>query len=164
MNRRVPIEAELPFSVIRFGFNETRFQGGAVHAANESALRFGIHIIWIGRICERPETVPAKKIFPAAVGNSSRVLRVASPDAVVLQPPVNMVGIRLVHAYVIKLGNWQVVALPPGVPAIVGIPDPAIGAGDQMIGVIGIDPDIVEVAVGTLGNGAETFAAIFTHD
>src|SRR3984893_6434991 len=75
-----------------------------------------------------------------------------------------MVGISLVHADVIKLGNRQVVALPPGISAIVGIPDTSIVAGDQMIGVIGIDPHIVEVAVGTPGNGAETFAAIFAHD
>src|ERR1700675_301701 len=75
-----------------------------------------------------------------------------------------MVRISLIHADVIKLGNREVVALPPGISAVVGIPDAAIVAGDQMIGVIGIDPNIVEVAVSTLRDGAETLAAIFTHD
>src|ERR1700730_5802169 len=75
-----------------------------------------------------------------------------------------MVGISLIHTDVIKLRNRQVVALPPSISAVVGIPDATIIASDQMVGIIGIYPHIMEVAVSTLRNGAETFAAIFTHD
>ena len=81
-----------------------------------------------------------------------------------MQPAKDVVGMGKVHAHVIKLGNRQVISLPPRASAIVGIPNPAIIPRNQPIGMLGINPDIVKISVRAVGDDAETLAAVIAPD
>ena len=67
-------------------------------------------------------------------------------------------------ADVIELRDRQVVGLPPGVRPVIGDPHAAVVAGDQCIGIVRIDPDVVEIAVGAVGDVTEALAAIVAED
>src|SRR4029077_18424581 len=127
-----------------------------MNAANISALRFRVNIIGVRRIRKNPEAVSAEKVLPAIVGYPARILRVTNPRAVVLQSSKNVIRIRLIHADVIKLRNRQVVALPPRISAVVGIPDSTVITCNQMIGIFRIHPYIVKVPMGRATDDAET--------
>src|ERR1700722_6766162 len=161
MHRRVPVEAQLLFAVVRFWLDEARLQSEPIDAGDKAALRFRINVTGIGWIRKRPESVSAAKIFPPAIGNPAGILGVAHPHAVVLQPTKNVIRISIVRAHVIELRDRQVVTLPPGVAAIVGVPDASVVAGDEVIGIIGIYPHIVEIAVCSIGDRTEAFSAVF---
>src|SRR6266436_5610402 len=118
----------------------------------------------IGRIRKDPKSISAIKVFPAAISDTARIRGIAHPCAVILQAAEHVVGILHVHAHVIKLRDRQVVGLPPGVPAVVRIPNTAVVPGDQMIRVLRIDPHVMEIAVCAPDNAAETLAAILAHD
>src|ERR1700686_1868600 len=148
VNRRVPVEAELAFPIILLGLDAARRESGLIYAANVATLRFGVNVGGIGGIRKDPKSIAAEEIFPAAVGDTARIGRIAHPGTVILQAAVHMVGILHVHAHVIKLRDRKVVALPPGVSAVVGIPNTAIVAGDQMIRVLRVDLDVVKITVG----------------
>jgi len=55
-----------------------------------------------------------------------------------------VVGLIHVHTDVIELRDRKVLGLPPTIAAIVRIPETAVVTGDQMIGIVGIDPNIVD--------------------
>ena len=65
--RRVPVEPQFAFAVIRLRLDRAAFQRVAIHARDFSALRFGINVIRIRRIGKRPESVAAQKVFPTAI-------------------------------------------------------------------------------------------------
>src|SRR5205085_7334689 len=73
LNRRVPVVAQLAFLVIGQWLNAARLVRLAIDAADVAALRFGIDVIGIGRICKYPESVAAIDVFPTVVGDSSRI-------------------------------------------------------------------------------------------
>ena len=164
MNGGVPIESELPFSIIGLRLNRPALQGVEVYAAEIPALRFHIDIGCVCGIGKRPEAVSAKQVFPAAIGNPSRVLRIPHPNTVVLQSSKNVIRIGIVDAHVIKLRNRQIVAFPPGVAAVVGVPDAAIVAGDEMIGIVGIYPNRMKIPMRSVANTAKALAAILAHN
>src|SRR2546430_4749734 len=74
------------------------------------------------------------------------------------------IGVGVVHAHVIELRNRQIIALPPGIAAIVGIPNAAVITDDEVIGIVGIHPNIVEIPVRSVSDSAETSAAVLAHD
>jgi hypothetical protein len=45
-----------------------------------------------------------------------------------------------------------------------GVPDAAIIAGDKVVGGFRVDPDVVEITVGSSRDDTETLAAVFAHD
>ena len=79
----VPVEAQL-LVVIGLGLDVARLQRLAVHATGESTLILCIDVIRIGRVDEGKETVTTVQIFPAVVGDASRIGTVAGPDGIVL--------------------------------------------------------------------------------
>ena len=164
MDWRVPVESQLALSVVLFRLDQTAFERDPIDSPNKAALRFSVNIVCIGRIGKHPESVSSKNIFPAAIGDSARVLRIAYPHAVVLQPAKNVIGVGVVHAHVIELRNRQIIALPPGIAAIVGIPNAAVITDDEVIGIVGIHPNIVEIPVRSVSDSAETSAAVLAHD
>ena len=89
---------------------------------------------------------------------------VADPGAVVLQPAVHVVRPVHVHTHVVELRDRQVLRLPPFVGAVVGIPDAAIVAGDDVVGVARIDPHIMEIAMRAAGDVAKAAASIRAHN
>src|SRR5437879_11113221 len=109
----------------------------------------------IRRIRIYSKAVSSKNIFPAPIGDSSWVLRIADPHAVVLQPAKDVVRIGAVDTHVIELRDRKVIALPPGIAAIVGIPNAPVITGDEVIGIVGIHPPIVEIALRTVPTSAE---------
>ena len=64
----------------------------------------------------------------------------------------------------IELRNRKVLGLPPAITAIVRIPQTAVVAGDQMIGIVRIDPDVVKVTMRAARNITEALAAVITGD
>ena len=164
VDRRVPVEAQLAFSIVLLRLDDARFQREAIDAGDESALRFGVHVAGVSWIRKHPESISSQKIFPAAIGNPAWILRVAYPDAVVLQTAKDMIRIGVVGAHVIELRDRQVVALPPGVATVVGIPDASIVAGNEMLGIFRIHPHIMKIPVGAIADRAETPAAVFAED
>ena len=159
-DRRVPVEAQL-FLVVRLGLNVARFVRVAIYPADVAALVFGIKVIGIRRIGEHPETVAVVHVFPLRVGDAAGILRFADPGAVVLQSAVNLVRIGVVHADVIELRDGQVFAFPPFAAAVVGIPHPAVVAGEDGLRIGRVNPDIVHVAMRALetADGGEALAA-----
>ena len=55
-----------------------------------------------------------------------------------------MIRISVIDTHVIELPDRQIIAFPPTVAAILGIPDAAIVARDDIVGIRGIDPNIVD--------------------
>ena len=58
-------------------------------------------------------------------------------------PPQIVYGILHVGADFVELADRQVVAEQPGLPAIPGNRHAAVAADDQVVGVVGIDPERV---------------------
>src|SRR5258708_3397151 len=165
MNRSIPVEAQLPFSIIGFRLDQPAFQRDPVDSPNKAALRFGLNVVLlVGRTRKPPEPVPSKKIFPAAVGNPAWILRVAYPHAVVLQTAENVVRISIVRAHVIELRDGKIVPLPPSVAAIVRIPNASVIRGDNVIGIVRIHPHIVKIAVRAVPDSAEALPSVLAHD
>src|SRR5262249_60908442 len=57
VNRRVPVEAQLPFLVAGQRLDVAPFVRLAIDPADVAALRFGVDVIGIARIDEHPEAV-----------------------------------------------------------------------------------------------------------
>src|SRR6266851_10315507 len=130
VNGRIPIEAQLALAIIRLRLDASRFERGPIHAADGTALGLGVYVTWFGGIGKDPESISAIEILPAAVGNAAGVGGIAHPCAVVLETAKHVVGVLHIDADVIKLRDGKVVALPPGVAAVVGIPDATVVSGD----------------------------------
>src|SRR5438105_4100062 len=64
----------------------------------------------------------------------------------------------------IELADWQVFALPPLHAAVVGNPQAAVVAANNLFRIRWVDPDIVPVAVRTPAGFREALAAIFRGD
>src|ERR1700687_1886005 len=164
VNRRIPIEPQLTFAIVRLRLDSPRFQRRSIDAADGTSLGFRVDVARIGRIWKGPEAISVIKVFPAAVTDTARIRGIAYPRAVILQATEYVVGVLHVHADVIKLRDGKIVGLPPGVSAVVRIPNAAIVPGDQVIRVLRIDPYIMEITVRAADNAAETLAAILAHD
>src|SRR6202043_835015 len=82
MDRRVPVEAELAFLVVREGLEGTSLVRLAVHASDLAALRLRVDESRIGRVGEHPEAVAAEHVLPLVVGDAAGIVRLANPRAV----------------------------------------------------------------------------------
>ena len=71
-----------------------------------------------------------------------------------------MIRIGHIHAHVIELRDGEIELMLPACAAVFAAPQAAIVARVHDVGILGIDPHVVEVAVGGAGNYAETLAAI----
>ena len=154
------LKRSLPSLYFGSGLIGTRLVRLAIHPPDLAALRLGVDVVGIARIGEHPEAVAAVEVFPAAAGDAARIRRVADPRAVVLQAAVDVVRAIHVDAHVVELRDRQVVGLPPAIAAVVRIPEAAVVAGDEVVGVVGIDPDVVPVAVAAAADAAEALAAV----
>src|ERR1019366_7428207 len=128
VNRRIPVPAQL-LPVAGFRLDVAGGERAPVDPADEAALPFRVDEVRVERVHEDPEAVAVVEVLPPAVRDTARVRRVARPRAVVLQAAVHLVGVLFVHGHVVKLRDWQIVALPPAVRAVVGDPKPAVVAG-----------------------------------
>src|SRR5204862_4665557 len=85
MDRRVPVEAQLLFRIIRPGMDVAPLVRIAIYAPNLPALRLGVNIIRIGWVLKYPEAVASEYIFPVRIGYPTRKGRRRHPGTVVLQ-------------------------------------------------------------------------------
>src|SRR5690349_1655933 len=147
LDRSVPVEAQLLLSVLRVGFDGARLMGPAIHAPNLASLSFGVDVVTIGWVFPHPEAVAAVHVFPTRIAHAAGIRRVADPRTVVLQSAVNVIGNIVIDAYVIELRDRQVYLVLPARAAIEAAPQTSVVRSEDDVGVIRIDPDIVEVAV-----------------
>src|SRR6267154_338321 len=164
MDRRVPVEAELFLLIPRQRFYRTRLVRFSVHAPDLTTLGFGVQIVLVRRIDEHPEPIASVHVFPAAVGDAARILRIADPGAVVLQTAIDVIWTVVVEAHVIELRDRKILALPPLVAAVVRIPDATIVSGNHTVGAGRIDPDVVKVPVRAVADAAEALTAVRADD
>src|SRR5438067_2175123 len=119
-----------------------------------------------------PSSVPTQMVF-ASRGDSlitvmvvwaAAVGGVAHPGTVVLQPAVDVVGVRSVESHVIELRDRKVLLLPPPVPAVEGLPEPAVVAADDVLRILRVDPEIVPVAVRSSAGVGEAATPVLADD
>src|SRR5260370_8293026 len=79
VNWSIPIEAQLPFSIVWLRLNKLAFQREPIDSPNKAALRFGINIACIARIGKYPETISSKNIFPTPIAHPARIFIVSHP-------------------------------------------------------------------------------------
>jgi hypothetical protein len=161
---RVPVEAQLLLFVTGERLDVARLVGLAVNAPDVAALRLGVDVVGVFGVGEHPEAVAAVHVLPLRVADAAGVGRVADPGRVVLQPAVDAEGSLHVHAHVVELRDGQVLRFPPAVAAVVGVPESAVVADDEVVCVVGVDPEVVEVAVRAARDVREALAAIVAHD
>ena len=160
VNRGVPVEAKFFLAIIGQRLDSPPFVRVAIHAADFSALRFGVDVVGIGRVFEHPEAVAAIHVFPARVGDAAGIGRISHPGAVVLQAAIDVIGVGIVKADVIELRHRQVHEVLPAVAAVFAAPQAAVVAGNHDIWILGIDPNVMKVAVHRGGNIVEGLSAI----
>src|SRR5206468_6755301 len=138
----------------------------SVHPRDLAALIFRVNVICVGRVWKHPETVAVVHILPTMVGDSARILRIAHPRTVVLQPAVNAIRIFVVNTNVVKLRDRKIFPFPPFASAVVGIPHPSVVSGKHRPWIRRIDPNVMHVAVHprreTAAYYRETFTAVLT--
>src|SRR3954452_1897884 len=162
VDRSVAIEAQLLLIVLWLRLDALNAQRMAVESFDLATLRFRVNIIRICRIFEYPETVAVINVFPARIGDAARIRRITHPSAVVLEPTVNVIGARIVHAYVIELRRWQVPGTGPARTTITAAPEPAVVPGVNLVCIIRVNPDRVIVAM-RIGCGTEAAPAIYAE-
>ncbi len=160
---RVPVEAQL-LLVERLRLQLADGAQVAIDAADVAALRLGVHGIGIAGVGHGPESVPAEEVLPAAVGDAALVLGIAHPRAVVLEPSVDLVRVLVVDGHMIKLRDGKVGRLPPAAAAVERDPQTAVVAAHDVLGVVGVDPQVVPVAVRAAAAGGEAAPAVIAGD
>ena len=109
------------------------------------------------------KAIAAADAVPIAIGDPILVARIAwpAPAPVILQAATNEVGLPRVHAHVVELADGQVTDEIPTFGPVVAQINPAVAAGDQMIGFCGVNPHGVEIAVDFPASiAAESLAAV----
>src|SRR6266404_6194444 len=141
MDWRIPVEVQLLLVVLRLRLDVAPAQRVPVNSGNFAALRFRVNVIRICRVFKYPKTVTTVNVFPARISDAAGIRRIAHPNAVVLQAPVNVIWLRVVYAHVIELGRWQVPGAGPAGAPVSAAPESAIVTGINLIGIAWINPD-----------------------
>ena len=161
VDRRVPVKAQFLFVIVGIRGDASSFQRMSVHAANRAALRFGVDVVGVGWILERPKSIAAINVLPLRVGNAARVGGIAYPCAVVLQTAVDVIRILIIDAHMVELRDWQIQLMLPARASIFAAPQAAIVAGVDDVRIRWINPNVVKIAVG-VGHKGEALAAVDT--
>src|SRR6202035_3794382 len=131
-----------------------------IDAADCASLIFGVDVIGIRGILENPEAVATINVFPARIVDASGIRRVSNPTTVILQPAVNMIGIGVIHAYMVELRNREIGLVHPAGAPVLTAPEAAIIRGKHNIRIIGIDPDVMEITMGCAADGTKALSAV----
>ena len=135
---------------------------GQVDAVGAAVLRLDDRGARVGRIEPRVEAVAAADVEAVAVRDAGAVARGArhAPVAVVLQAAADHVRVLHVGADLVELADRQVVAEQPRLAAVPRDRHAAVAADDQMVGVVGIDPQRVILGVDRAEHVRERLAAV----
>src|SRR4029077_7496431 len=62
VDRSVPVEAQLPFSVVLLGLDAAALEREPVYTGDVTALGFGVNVTGISRVREDPEAISSKEV------------------------------------------------------------------------------------------------------
>ena len=155
--RRVPVEAVAArLVVLRLVSRRARkrpdrlsLARGHVDARHVPALRLRKHDVRIFGVGVVVEPVPEPHVRPLAVAHAPRGLRPvrSAPVPVVLQPAAHVVRIAHVDVDLVELADRHVPDRTPGDGAVAREGQPAVVPVDEMVRIVGIDPQCVVVGV-----------------
>ena len=128
--------------------------------ADFSALRLCIDVVGIRR---RPQTSGSRRpehVLPPPSSSRRPVWRVSHLRAVVvLQSAVNVIRIRIIAGDMVELRNWQVHLVLPARAAKSSLRHrPPSSPAITSVGILGINPDIMEITVRPARNHVERLA------
>ncbi len=105
------------------------------------------------RVRQGVKAVAKTHFLPMQVADTANIpdFRRAAPRAIVLQPPVDMVRMIIIHCHVIELRQGQVANEAPGLAAVLRNGDAAIIADNQMPGIVRVDPEGMVINVDGIG-------------
>ncbi len=165
--RRIPLEAVARRGVAVFqradGF---RFAGLQVAARKIAILGFRVDDVRVGGVDARVEAVAALHGDPILVADAGGLKAGAgtAPRIVVLQAAADVIRLLEVVRDLVELSDGDIVQVAPIAAAVPGDPDAAIVAAEHVVGIRGVDPDGVNVAVDIAETGLhEGSAAILRH-
>ena len=163
---RVPVEAER-LALRSRGADGLALAGDPVEALEVAALRRRIAVARIARIRRRHEAVPAHHPVPVGVHDPAPApdIRGPPPGAVVLEAAVDVERHLVVDLDVVELGERQVLHEAPVPPAVIREGNAAVVAQDHPARVVGVDPELVNVAVDDRAghHGGEGAAGVLRH-
>ena len=149
--RRVPAEAQ-GGAVGVHGGDVASVARGLVEAHEAAALGQGIAVSDVAEVGPDGKSVAAADSGPVQVHDPP--LRPhrhgAEPRAVVLEAAVDVEGRLHVHRDVVELGQREVLDEAPSAASVVGDRDSAVLAQDHEAAVVGVNPELVHVAVDRL--------------
>ena len=163
VDRRVPVEMQL-LVVACFRLNVAHRASPPVESCDVAPLSLRVNRLGVGGIRNRPESVAVWNCFPSGIRDASRMRGVADPGAVVLQSAVDLVRIPIVERHMVELRDRQIHRMPPAILAVLGDPQPPVVAGDRMLDVGGVDPDVMPVAVASPAGVRKALSPVLAHD
>ncbi len=148
--RRVPVPAVGGFARRLLGLDVHRFAARAVVADQTAVLPLAVDGVGVGGVDDGLIAVAADGDEPVLVGDARTVEGPGRPSegVVVLGAAVDVVErLRVVDRDPVELGDRQVFEEAVGGAAIPGLVDAAVAADQQVVGVVGVDPQGVVVDV-----------------
>src|SRR5437016_2867938 len=131
-----------------------------VVASDFSAIRPGIDNFWVAGIRSDVAAFTTADVVPIWAINRTLGTRAGDSDrGVILLRAVNVVGEAIIGGDVIELRGWLVVDGAPALASVDGNCRAAVVAIDEALGIGGINPQGVIIAVGR-ANGSEGLATI----
>ena len=108
---------------------------------------------YVNRVGQNLEPVPRIQPVPVVIEDPPQRPGLArpAPAAAVLHAAVDVVGRRHIHIDVVKLGQRKVLDEPPPLSPIAGYRQSAVVSRDHEQGILGVNPQILIVAVNRRG-------------
>ena len=165
--RGVPVPAQGRLPLARLGPDVDQFPAAFVVAVQSAVLILRIKDVRIFRIDLSLKPVAAQGKEPFAVGDPIVGVGAGRPTEriIILGAAINIVERRvIVDADLIELGYRQIGFEGPGSAAVEALVDPAVAAGQEIVGVVRIDPQgvVVDVLV-ALTHLAKVLTPILGH-
>ncbi len=147
MDGRVPVEAQLGLAGLGVRPDLLDLARRAVVAEQVAALVLGVDVLLLDGVREGVEAVAVADVLPVPVLDAACRAGRPHPGPVVLEPAVDVVREAHVGAHLVELGDGQRSDHAPVPAPVVGDVDAAVGAEDELVRVLRIDPERVVIAV-----------------
>src|SRR5688572_29629413 len=164
---RVPVPTIRTFAAARLRLNADAFAGAFIETNQAAVLKFSVDDVRVFGIDLRAKAIAAVCHEPVGVDDAGRAAsaRWTTKAEVVLRAAINVVErFGVVSCDVVKLRDREVLFEVPSCTAIPALINPTIGTNQIVIGVLGIDPDVVIVDVlVSLAETTNRAAAVVRH-
>src|SRR5262245_44280817 len=148
--RRVPVPPKRIIIATGLRLNRDTLAGALVETGESAVLRLGVDRIRIFLIYLRAKTIASVGNKPIGIRDpgSAPCAGWTTKTEVVLRTAINVVErLRVVSRDVVEPCNWKVLFEIPGLAAIKTLINTAVAADEIVIGIVGIDPDVVIIDV-----------------